>query len=134
MTVHRSITIHGARSIRGWSTDHPTVPIDSNVAEIDLDMVGRGTVNDCPRSGTGAGSATYLEVVGARRISRKFGEPMEHANASQPTLCVFDYTFDDNGHPLQYYCRADHYNYARVAGRECETSDQVNARRLLTSP
>ena len=26
---------------------------------------------------------------------------------------VFNYTFDAPGHPLQYYCRADHYNYAR---------------------
>jgi hypothetical protein len=26
---------------------------------------------------------------------------------------VFDYTFDAPGHPLQYYCRADHYNSAR---------------------
>jgi hypothetical protein len=26
---------------------------------------------------------------------------------------VFDYTYDAPGHPLQYYCRADHYSYAR---------------------
>ena len=26
---------------------------------------------------------------------------------------MFDYTYDAPGHPLQYYCRADHYNYAR---------------------
>jgi hypothetical protein len=25
----------------------------------------------------------------------------------------FDYTYDQPGHPLQYYCRADHYSYAR---------------------
>jgi hypothetical protein len=25
----------------------------------------------------------------------------------------FDYAFDAPGHPLQYYCRADHYSYAR---------------------
>ena len=26
---------------------------------------------------------------------------------------VFNFTFDAPGHPLQYYCRADHYSYAR---------------------
>ncbi len=96
-----------------WYSDHATVPIDSIVGEIDQDMIGRGTASDFPRGGTGAGSATYLEVIGAKRISREFGEMLEAANAKQPVPFVFDYTYDAPGHPLQYYCRADHYSYAR---------------------
>lgn len=96
-----------------WYSDHPTVPRDSIVAEIDQDMVGRGTSSDMPRGGTGAGSDTYLEVVGAKRLSRTFGEMVEAANARQPIPFVFDYEYDAPGHPLQYYCRADHYSYAR---------------------
>jgi peptidase M28-like protein len=96
-----------------WYSDHPTVPIDSIVGEIDQDMIGRGTASDFPRGGTGAGSPTYLEVIGAKRISREFGEMLEAANAKQPVPFVFDYTYDAPGHPLQYYCRADHYSYAR---------------------
>ena len=96
-----------------WYSDHPTVPIDSIVGEIDQDMIGRGTASDFPRCGTGAGSPTYLEVIGAKRISREFGEMLEAANAKQPVPFVFDYTYDAPGHPLQYYCRADHYSYAR---------------------
>ena len=37
----------------------------------------------------------------------------EATNAAQPKPFVFNYTYDQPGHPLQYYCRADHYNYAR---------------------
>ena len=96
-----------------WYSDHPTVPIDSIVGEIDQDMIGRGTASDFPRGGTGAGGPTYLEVIGAKRISREFGELLEAANAKQPRPFVFDYTYDAPGHPLQYYCRADHYSYAR---------------------
>ena len=97
-----------------WFTDHPTVPLDSVVAEIDQDMVGRGTPSDMPRGrGTLPGNAQYLEVVGAKRLSRRFGEMLEAANARQPVPFAFDYTYDAPGHPLQYYCRADHYNYAR---------------------
>ena len=96
-----------------WYSDHATVPIDSIVGEIDQDMIGRGTASDFPRGGTGAGSPTYLEVIGAKRISREFGEMLEAANAKQPVPFVFDYTYDAPGHPLQYYCRADHYSYAR---------------------
>jgi hypothetical protein len=96
-----------------WYAGHSTVPIDSIVGEIDQDMIGRGTASDFPRGGTGAGSPTYLEVIGAKRISREFGEMLEAANARQPVPFVFDYTYDQPGHPLQYYCRADHYSYAR---------------------
>ena len=96
-----------------WYSDHATVPVDSIVGEIDQDMIGRGTASDFPRGGTGAGSPTYLEVIGAKRISREFGEMLEAANARQPVPFVFDYTYDAPGHPLQYYCRADHYSYAR---------------------
>jgi Peptidase family M28 len=91
-----------------WYTDHPTVPIDFIVAEIDEDMIGRGTAWDLPKGGP-----EYLEVVGARRLSNEFGELLEAANKAQPKPFVFNYEFDVPGHPLQYYCRADHYSYAR---------------------
>ena len=96
-----------------WYTDHPTVPLDSIVGEIDQDMVGRGKTTDFPRGGTGAGGPTYLEVVGAKRLSHQFGATLEAANARQPLPFVFNYEYDTPGHPLQYYCRADHYSYAR---------------------
>ena len=38
---------------------------------------------------------------------------LEAANAAQRPPFVFGYTYDAPGHPSQYYCRADHYNYAR---------------------
>ena len=91
-----------------WYTDHPTVPIDSIVGEIDEDMIGRGTRDDLPKGGPG-----YLEVVGAKRLSVEFGDQLEAANAAQKIPFDFNYEFDAPGHPLQYYCRADHYNYAR---------------------
>ncbi len=96
-----------------WFTDHATVPLDSVVAEIDEDMVGRGLTTDFPRGGTGAGSPTYLEVVGDQKLSLEFASILDAANARQPTPFVFDRSYAAPGHPLQYYCRADHYNYAR---------------------
>lgn len=91
-----------------WFTDHPTVPLNSIVGEIDMDMNGRGGANDVP-----GGGPTYLEPVGSKRLSRGFGELLEAVNAGEPLPFVFDYTFDSPQNPLQYYCRADHYNYAR---------------------
>ena len=91
-----------------WFTEHPTVPRDSIVGEMDLDMVGRGTAADLP-----GGGPEYLEVVGARRLSTEFGDLLEAANARLAQPFRFNYEFDAPGHPLRYYCRADHYSYAR---------------------
>ena len=93
-----------------WFTDHPTVPVDSIVAEFDQDMVGRGTATDLPGGGPG-----YLEVIGSKRLSVEFGALLEAANAAQPQPFTFNYAYDVPGHPLQYYCRADHYSYARYS-------------------
>ncbi len=92
----------------GWFTDHPTVARDSIVGEIDMDMVGRGRVSDLPEAGP-----AYLESVGSRRLSREFGDLLEQVNSRQPLPFRINYAYDAPGHPLQYYCRADHYSYAR---------------------
>jgi hypothetical protein len=91
-----------------WFTDHPTLPRDSIVAEIDLDMIGRGDAGDLP-----GGGPAYLEVVGSKRLSTEFGALLEVVNARQAGPFTFNYEYDAPGHPLQYYCRADHYSYAR---------------------
>jgi len=91
-----------------WYTDHATVPLDSIIAEIDEDMIGRGNAADLPAGGPG-----YLEIIGSRRLSREFGDTLEAVNRRQGVPFTFNYEFDAPGHPLQYYCRADHYSYAR---------------------
>jgi hypothetical protein len=71
-------------------------------------MIGRGAATDIK-----AGGPTYLEVVGPARLSKEFGDWVEAANAREPNPFVFNYEYDAPGHPDQYYCRADHYSYAR---------------------
>lgn len=98
------------KGLRGsaWYTDHSTVPMDSIVAEIDVDMIGRGAATDIA-----AGGPTYLEVVGLRRLSTEFGDWFEAVNVRERLPFIFNYEYDAPGHPQQYYCRADHYSYAR---------------------
>jgi peptidase M28-like protein len=91
-----------------YFTDHPTVPRDSIVAQINIDMVGRGAATDLR-----AGSESYLQLVGSRRLSTELGDLTEAVNKAQPVPFTLDYTFDANGHPENIYCRSDHYNYAR---------------------
>ena len=92
-----------------WFTDHPTVPRDSIVAQLNMDMIGRGSPADVPNGG-GPG---YLQLIGSRRLSTELGDLVERVNADGRHGFVFDYSMDANGHPQQYYCRSDHYEYAR---------------------
>jgi len=100
-----------------WFTNHPTVPRDSIVADLNLDMVGRGAPTDI----TGrdkenhelSGATNYLQLVGSRRLSTELGDIAESVNMSEPTPFKFDYSMDANGHPQNIYCRSDHANYAR---------------------
>jgi hypothetical protein len=91
-----------------WFTDHPTVPRDSIVAQLNMDMVGRGEAVDLA-----GGSPTYLELVGSRRVSTELGDLVEKVNSERAIPFTFNYALDKNGDPNRIYCRSDHYNYAR---------------------
>ncbi len=91
-----------------YFTDHPTVPRDSIVAQLNMDMVGRGRADD--ENGGGPG---YLQLIGTRRLSTELGDLIETVNKARQQPFTFDYQFDATGHPEQYYCRSDHYMYAR---------------------
>jgi hypothetical protein len=91
-----------------YFTRHPTVPRDSIVAQLNIDMIGRGEPDDIPGGGPG-----YLQVIGSRRLSTELGDMVEAVNREQAPSFRFDYGYDADGHPDNYYCRSDHYMYAR---------------------
>jgi hypothetical protein len=78
------------------------------VAQLNIDMIGRGAAGDLPNGGPG-----YLELVGSRRLSTQLGDLVEEVNRAGNHGFRFDYGMDANGHPLNIYCRSDHMHYAR---------------------
>ncbi|MEP7086816.1 MAG: M28 family peptidase, partial [Gemmatimonadota bacterium] len=94
-----------------WFTDHSTIPRDSIVTQLNIDMIGRGDKWDL----TG-GSGDFLSLVGSRRLSTELGDLAETVNQKIVTVhppLHFDYSLDREGHPENIYCRSDHYMYAR---------------------
>lgn len=91
-----------------WFTDHPTVPRDSIVAALNMDMVGRGRAEDVAHGGPWS-----IQMIGSRRLSTQLGTLIDSLNARRPNPMQVDYSFDAAGHPLNRYCRSDHFMYAR---------------------
>ncbi len=87
-----------------WFTAHPTVPMDSIVAQLNADMIGR---ND-PDS---------LYLIGPRQApngqSTVLGAIIDSVNASLARPFLINREWDSPMHPEQLYYRSDHYNYAK---------------------
>jgi hypothetical protein len=87
-----------------WFTDHPTVPIDSIVAQINADMIGRN-------------ADSLLYVVGPLAApngqSKRLGAIVDSVNAALARPFTINREWDSPTHPEHIYERSDHYNYAR---------------------
>ncbi len=101
-----------------WFTAHSTVPLDSIVAELTVEAVGRGEASDVTGITAGEtpthGNPNYLELIGSRRLSSELGNLVEAVNLSGKLGMAFDYSSDADGHPDRLYCRGDQWAYARA--------------------
>jgi hypothetical protein len=91
---------------------NPTVPLDSVVAQINIDMIGRGRAEDLP-----GGGPDYLGVVGSYMDSKDLGETVANVNKKLARPLAFDYRYDTTLTWTGYnniYGRSDHANYARA--------------------
>ncbi|MBV9109176.1 MAG: M28 family peptidase [Gemmatimonadetes bacterium] len=91
-----------------WFTDHPTVARDAIVTDLNMDMVGRGRAEDVAHGGPWS-----IQMIGSRRLSTQLGDLIDSLNVRRPNPMQIDYSFDAPGHPLNRYCRSDHFMYAR---------------------
>lgn len=92
-------------------TRNPTVPLDSVVAQINIDMIGRGRAEDLP-----GGGPDYIGVVGSLFDSKDLGETAVKVNTEQKKPLAFDYQYDSTMTWSGYnniYGRSDHFNYAQ---------------------
>lgn len=101
----------GGLSGSRYFVDNPTVPRDSIVVQINLDMIGRGRATDIP-----GGGPDYLAVVGSRRLSSELGDLVASVNTDLEQPFRLDHRFDEETTWPGYnniYGRSDHANYAR---------------------
>jgi hypothetical protein len=92
-------------------TRNPTVSIDSVVAQINIDMIGRGRAEDLP-----GGGPNYVGVVGSMFDSKDLGEVVQSVNKKMKEPLELDNKYDSTLTWSGYnniYGRSDHYNYAQ---------------------
>ena len=87
-----------------YFTKHATVPIDSVVAQLNADMIGRNEPNT-------------LALVGPRAApnyqSWRLGMIVDSVNRAYPTPFHIDRQWDSPDDPERVYERSDHYSYAK---------------------
>jgi Peptidase family M28 len=88
-------------------TEHPTVPLEKTITDLNVDMIGRfdpehEKIND----------TNYVYVIGSDKLSSALDSIGRKANDESVHLNL-DYTYDDEADPHQYYRRSDHYNFAK---------------------
>jgi Peptidase family M28 len=88
-----------------YFADYPTVPMDTIVAQLNIDMIGRNRDDK-------ASEANTVYLVGSDRISTELHAINRAANAAMPKPLTLNYEFNDPTDLEQLYYRSDHYSYA----------------------
>jgi hypothetical protein len=87
-----------------YFTSRPTVPIDSIVAQLNADMIGRNAPDSLYLVGPAAAPDGQSRILG--RI-------VDSVNVRLAAPFRFNREWDSATHPLGIYERSDHYNYAQ---------------------
>ena len=89
-----------------WFTDHPTIPLASIVAAHNMDMEGKGRTDQVK-----FGGPSSIQTLGARRLSRDFGDIIDSVNAVRAEPMAIDKSWDVPANPINRFCRSDQVNY-----------------------
>jgi hypothetical protein len=79
-----------------YFSEHPTVPLERVVANINIDMIGRNWADT---------------IVAIGKEHSNLGTTLERVNAAHPELGMT--AIDDRWPEERFYFRSDHYNFAR---------------------
>jgi peptidase M28-like protein len=79
-----------------YFSEHPTVPLDHIVADLNIDMIGRNWRDT---------------IVAIGKEHSDLGATLERVNAAHPELHMT--AIDDRWPEERFYFRSDHYNFAR---------------------
>lgn len=92
-----------------YYSDHPTVPVDDIIANINVDMIGR-----TDKENDAIGETDYVYIIGAEIISSELNNRLQKANEINGNEIKFNMRYNDLTDPNQFYRRSDHWNFGRL--------------------
>lgn len=96
-----------------YITDYPIVPNEKIIAQLNIDMIGRGKEQgDTNPQNRDLSGPNEIYVIGSKMMSTELGALSEEVNKSYLNL-LFNYKYDDPKDPNRFFFRSDHFNYAR---------------------
>lgn len=91
-----------------YYSDHPIIPVDKMVANINTDMIGRIDPEHEEK-----GVEDYSYIIGGKIISSQLDSLLKAANARSGNIELSD-RYNDLNDPNQFYRRSDHWNFGRL--------------------
>ena len=88
-----------------YYTNHPIVPLEQTVTNLNIDMVGR--VDEAHKE-----DPFYVYTIGSDFLSTDLHDMQEKISLNFPSVKV-DYLYNNTTDPNRYYYRSDHYNFAK---------------------
>ncbi len=81
-----------------YYTEHPLIPLEKTVTQLNMDMIGRNDSNS-------------VYIIGSDFLSQELHQI--NLAADDVIGLNFDYTYNTESDPNRFYYRSDHYNYAK---------------------
>lgn len=91
-----------------YYSDHPLIPIEKTVANINIDMIGRVDPQYEEK-----GIENYSYIIGGKIISSQLDSLLRVANKRSANIELSD-RYNDLSDPNQFYRRSDHWNFGRL--------------------
>lgn len=91
-----------------YYSDHPVLPVDKTIANINTDMIGR-----IDPEHEKEGVEDYSYIIGGKIISSQLDSLLRVANNRSANIELSD-RYNDLNDPNQFYRRSDHWNFARL--------------------
>lgn len=91
-----------------YYSDHPIIPIEKTVADLNTDMIGRIDIEHEKK-----GVEDYVYVIGGDLISSELDSLLRVANKVTGDV-ILSGRYNDLNDPNQFYRRSDHWNFGRL--------------------
>lgn len=91
-----------------YYSDHPAIPIDSTITNINVDMIGRIDLEHEKE-----GVEDYSYIIGGKIISSQLDSLLRAANSRSGNIELSG-RYNDLNDPNQFYRRSDHWNFGRL--------------------